>query len=230
MTISRQEEFLETGRTNQKARTRLALVRAASELLREGEPPSMPDAAERAMVSVATAYRYFRTAEELWDEAAYDVSHLFDENELSRQIEDKGDDVEARVETLIREWAWVTLDHHVLARRSTKASIESWFAQHARGEEPHVARPRQRTRWNSLALEPLRGRVDDHHIDAMVEALSLVWGAEPVITYLDVLNLSPDAAKERMLSTARWIVRAGLAEAARREPSSASPRAETSVT
>lgn len=201
-------------RTNQKERTRQALIGAARELLGEGQSPSMPDAAERAMVSVATAYRYFRTAEELWDHAAYDTSHLFDEDELRQSIEAHGDDVEARLDTLIREWAWVTIDQHVIARRSVKVSIESWFAQHARGEEdPQIARPRQRTRWNAFALEPLRGRLDDADVDALIEALGLVWGAEPAITYLDVLDLSPESAKERMLTTAMWILQAGLADA-----------------
>lgn len=174
----------------------------------------MPEAAERAMVSVATAYRYYSSAEELWNDAvAYDASNLFDADAVRAAIEAEGDDVEARVETVIRECAWSLIDNHVFLRRSAKASLDAWFAQDARGEEPDSSRPRQRTTWNALALEPLRGRIEDHHVDAIVEALGLVWGAEPTITLLDVLDLSPQAAKDRMLTTARWILRAGLADA-----------------
>lgn len=55
---------------------------AATKLIRDGRPPSMPEAAERALVSVATAYRYFRTAEELWEDAAlYSSAELIDSDE-----------------------------------------------------------------------------------------------------------------------------------------------------
>jgi len=47
------------GRTNQKARTQRAIVDACVELIRQGQPVTMPDVAKTAMVSEATAYRYF---------------------------------------------------------------------------------------------------------------------------------------------------------------------------
>ena len=47
------------GRTNQKARTRQAIVDACVELIRRGQPVTMPEVAKAAMVSEATAYRYF---------------------------------------------------------------------------------------------------------------------------------------------------------------------------
>jgi AcrR family transcriptional regulator len=48
-----------TGRANQKARTRKAIVDACRELTRSGAEITMPDVARAAMVSEATAYRYF---------------------------------------------------------------------------------------------------------------------------------------------------------------------------
>src|SRR6202453_3109464 len=47
------------GRTNQKARTRRAIVAACVDLIRQGQPVTMPEVAKAAMVSEATAYRYF---------------------------------------------------------------------------------------------------------------------------------------------------------------------------
>src|ERR1700685_1757767 len=46
-------------RTNQKARTRRAIVEACLELIRRGQPVTMPEVAKAALVSEATAYRYF---------------------------------------------------------------------------------------------------------------------------------------------------------------------------
>ena len=47
------------GRTNQKARTERAIVEACVELIRQRQPVTMPEVAKTAMVSEATAYRYF---------------------------------------------------------------------------------------------------------------------------------------------------------------------------
>jgi AcrR family transcriptional regulator len=47
------------GRPNQKARTRRAIVEACVELIRQRQTVTMPEVAKAAMVSEATAYRYF---------------------------------------------------------------------------------------------------------------------------------------------------------------------------
>ena len=46
-------------RTNQKARTKRAIVGACRDLMGDGSQPTMPEVARAAMVSEATAYRYF---------------------------------------------------------------------------------------------------------------------------------------------------------------------------
>jgi AcrR family transcriptional regulator len=47
------------GRTNQKARTQRAIVEACVELIRQRRSVTMPEVVKAAMVSEATAYRYF---------------------------------------------------------------------------------------------------------------------------------------------------------------------------
>lgn len=47
------------GRINQKARTQRAIIEACVELIRQRRSVTMPDVAKAAMVSQATAYRYF---------------------------------------------------------------------------------------------------------------------------------------------------------------------------
>jgi AcrR family transcriptional regulator len=47
------------GRTNQKARTERAIVEACVGLIRQRQSVTMPEVAKTAMVSEATAYRYF---------------------------------------------------------------------------------------------------------------------------------------------------------------------------
>src|SRR4029079_18650338 len=74
-----------TGRPNQKSRTRKDLLQAATRLLKQGRNPTLDEVAEEAMVSRATAYRYFPSADALLLEASLDVAvpepaDLFDED------------------------------------------------------------------------------------------------------------------------------------------------------
>src|SRR5512141_1791085 len=55
-----------SGRTQQKRRTRDALVSAARDLVAQGgTPPTVEEAAVAASISRTTAYRYFRSQKEL---------------------------------------------------------------------------------------------------------------------------------------------------------------------
>ena len=53
------------GRRNQRLRTRKDLLLAAAGLLKEGRTPTMDDVAQHALVSRATAYRYFPSIDAL---------------------------------------------------------------------------------------------------------------------------------------------------------------------
>jgi len=62
------------GRPNQRRRTRKDLLQAASRLMKQGRQPSLEEIAEEALVSRATAYRYFPSVEALLLEASLDVA------------------------------------------------------------------------------------------------------------------------------------------------------------
>jgi len=131
------------------------------------------------------------------------------------------------VEVVIRRLGWGFIDHELLARQVMKTSLDRWFAQQGGDAEPRPVRPGQRNKWNALALEPLRDELEDFQVDSLVEALGFVLGTEAVVTLLDALELSPEAAKERQLATAMWILRGGLAEMAtheKRKPTRKPPR------
>ncbi|MGE0723371.1 MAG: helix-turn-helix domain-containing protein, partial [Alphaproteobacteria bacterium] len=61
-------------RWRQRRRTRKDLLQAAARLARRGERPSLDQVAVEAMVSRATAYRYFPNVEALLIEASLDVA------------------------------------------------------------------------------------------------------------------------------------------------------------
>ncbi len=61
----------ETGRINQKLRTRQALVDAARDLVAPGASPTLAEVADHALTSKTTAYRYFASAEALPEEVFF---------------------------------------------------------------------------------------------------------------------------------------------------------------
>lgn len=203
----------EEGRINQKRRTRAAILEAAKHLLREGQMPSVAEAADIACVSRATAYRYFPTQEYLLSEAALesaktDINHLL---EQSAPTDDPG----ARLDTLVQVLQQVTLEQEAAFRTLLQLSLES----HATGgQKPEATEERlrggRRIGWIEEALAPLGNsfKKDPATFRRVVAALSLCMGIEALIVLQDVCGLEAKEAVE----VSRWVAQA-LLQAGRRE-------------
>jgi AcrR family transcriptional regulator len=210
MVLSRQEKSptSRAGRTNQKARTRKALIAAAVELIREGKVASIPDAAERALMSPATAYRYFSSAQALWEEASLEIVEDWD----TEQIDQAGDDPRARLDAAVQGVGWHMLDDELPYRNLVRSSLERWYEQSRLPDHERMPiREGRRMAYNSKVVEPLRGRVPDTTIDQLLNALALVWGTEAVLVLRDVCRLDTEQAKTTMLCAARWMLDGFLA-------------------
>ncbi|HEY1830482.1 MAG TPA: helix-turn-helix domain-containing protein [Acidimicrobiales bacterium] len=214
--VSRQEESItKRERSNQKARTRKAILDAAVELLREGRVATVPEAAERAQVSVATAYRYFPSAELLAQEASRQAIEFgADVEETLAAIDAAGDDVHGRVDALARTIGWMMLHDQARFRLGARAGSDTWFAQQQIAPEDRVpVRMGRRTIQIRHALVPLEGKLSDEQMEQLVAAFIIVVGFEAVISLTDVAQLDPEAALEVMINTCRWILDGALAEA-----------------
>src|ERR1019366_10595482 len=102
----------------QKARTRRALLDAATQLIRDGKPPSMPEVAEAALVSPATAYRYFPSAQALWEEASLELVEPWSTD----LVDNAGNDPAARLDAVVKTIGWHMLDEKVLYRSLVRAA------------------------------------------------------------------------------------------------------------
>jgi AcrR family transcriptional regulator len=211
MTLSRQAKSSKTtsGRSNQKARTRQALVAATAELIREGKAPSIPDAAERALMSPATAYRYFSSAQSLWEEASLEIIEDWD----TGQIDQVGDDPRARLDAVVQGVGWHMLDDELPYRNLVRASLERWYEQSGLpANERMPVRQGRRMVYNTKVVEPLRHELPDVAIDQLINALALVWGTEAVLVLRDVCRLDTEQAKDTMLRASRWMLDGFLAQ------------------
>src|SRR5947209_5555161 len=98
-----EERWSTSGRANQKRRTHNAIVQAAVELMRTGREVTMLEVAKAALVSEATAYRYFPDLVSLLREAM--AGQMPAPTEALKAVADSRDPVEriaAATEHLLR--------------------------------------------------------------------------------------------------------------------------------
>ena len=115
-------------RLNQRRRTRAALVAAISEAVRRGETPTVAEAAEAAGLSRATAYRYFTSQQALLLEVSLDAIGTFPYADAV-----DASTVESRVDTVIRAFSRMTVNHERTLRFFLMLSMEQWLRAHKNG-------------------------------------------------------------------------------------------------
>ena len=173
----------------------------------------MPEAADRALISVATAYRYFASAEDLWWEGSAAAINEPAITATDNLIEAVGSDPEARLEALIRLVNFPMLDDQVPYRRLAKAALEQWFSQ-ADTPEGGRAPVREGRRNGRIAkvVEPLRGHLPKKDVDRIAHALGVVVGTDVMLALTDGVGLDAREAKKAMLDAGRWLLSGALAE------------------
>ena len=172
----------------------------------------MPQAADRALVSVATAYRYFPSAEDLWWEASNEaVGQTM--AEVKQRVDDAGSDPRARLDALLRSAGFRMLDDQVPYRRISKIALEHWFGQVDAPERERVpVRQGRRNEQIDNVLAPLKGRMSKKDLDRIAHALGLVVGTEAMIALTDAVGLDVPAAKRTLLDAGRWLLAGALGE------------------
>jgi AcrR family transcriptional regulator len=195
-----------SGRANQRRRTRKDLLEAAARLLRDGRTPSLEEVAEAALVSRATAYRYFPSMEALLREAALDVQTPDAETLFADESE---------VEPVARlEKVDEVLDRTLQANEAAfRMMLAHSMERVVRGEtgKGEPVRQNRRTPLIEAALAPARDRLDPKTTRLLAQALAVMIGTESMVVTKDVLQLSDAEARD----VRRWAIRA-LVEAARR--------------
>ena len=186
------------GRANQKTRTRRAIVDACRELVRTGSDVTMPEVARRALVSEATAYRYFpdltsllaETIDDLWPSAA----------EALAPVASSADPVE-RV-----RFACEFLLRGVLSYQgAVRAMISGTITR------PGLAPVRPGIRFGLIdhALAPFGDGAD---LAQLKRDLAVTVSAEALFTLTDMCGLSPEEAIVSATRTAATLTAAAFAQ------------------
>lgn len=200
------------GRVNQRRRTRKDLLAAAARLLKAGQSPDMDAIAAEAMVSRATAYRYFPNVEALLVEApldgeAPDPAGVFAGNDSTDPVERL-----LLAERALHEMTW---RNESQLRLMLAASLER-VAKGETGDGTMPVRQNRRLPLIEAALEPVRKRLRKAEYDQLCAALSLVFGTESMIVFRDVLGVKEPAAQKVKAWMIRTLVERALEESPRR--------------
>jgi AcrR family transcriptional regulator len=185
-----------TGRVNQKMRTRKAIVDAARELMHTGAEVTMPEVAKAALVSEATAYRYFPDLISLLAEAMEGTWPS--PAESLRPVAHSSDPVER-----------VAFATEYLLRRvhayqgAVRAMISGTITR------PRAAGDRPGHRFG-LIDEALAPVPDSEELARLKEGLWVIVSAESFFTLTDLCGLSPDEAIASAVRTASALTQAIL--------------------
>ncbi|MGW7258306.1 TetR/AcrR family transcriptional regulator [Streptomyces sp. NPDC054834] len=192
----------DTGRSNQKRRTRTAIVEAARELIASGGDVTMPAIARAALVSEATAYRYFPDLPSLISEALAGVWPP--PAEALAPVADSADPAE-RV-----AFACEFLLRGILLRQG---AVRAMIAATITHPETASARPGVRFGLIDHALAPLEGTLgatDPAAFSQLKRDLAVVVSAEALFTLTDLCGLGPDDAVNSAVRTAATLTEAAV--------------------
>jgi AcrR family transcriptional regulator len=192
------------GRPNQRQRTRKDLLQAASLLMKQGRHPGIEEIAEAALVSRATAYRYFPNVDALLLEAALDVATP-DADTIFR--DERSDDPALRIVRVDAAFQRMIEANEPQLRLMLAKSLEQSVSGTNAPGIP--ARQNRRTPLIEVALEPARRALKPDAMKMLARALAIVIGTEAHIVTRDVLQLSDKEAEK----VRRWAIQALVAAA-----------------
>ncbi len=191
--------YEQTGRRNQKARTRDALVAAARQLLATGIEPTVEAAAAAAAISRTTAYRYFPNQRALVVAAHPEI------DSLSLLPQDPPTDPEARLELVMQGAVRIVLDWEAQLRAALRLSL----APDADPTGPVLRRGRV-IGWIEDALAPLARTHPDIDRRALAVAVRSATGIEAFVWLVDIAGVTREEAAATMRWTARTMLRAAV--------------------
>lgn len=196
-------------RANQKSRTRRAILDAALAFVEEGALPTVVEAAERAQVSRATAYRYFPTQPDLL-QALVALNPTMKEVGAALAGTDS-EDPAVRLGVLLDAYNPRVLAAEPWMRAIYRTMLDAWLRSDRDGaRESH--RVPLRLDWVEEALAPVAD-LDEERRRRLATALTLMLGIEPITVLKDVCGLDDEETLEVLSWAAGALLRAGLEEA-----------------
>jgi AcrR family transcriptional regulator len=192
-----------SGRRQQKARTRHALIDSVRKLLADGITPSVEQAAAAASISRTTAYRYFPNQRSLLLAAHPEIEAP------SLLGEDAPEDAARRFELAVEALTRLVVETEPQQRAMLRLALGPDHGD----REQLLLRQGRAIGWLEEALAPLRDRLPRAAIRRLVLATRSACGIEALVWLTDVAGLSRDEAVAVMRWSAHALFQRAIADA-----------------
>ena len=188
--------------SNRQLRARKDLLQAAARLTKSGGKPTMDEVAKEALISRATAYRYFKNIDALLLEAP------LDEAVGTPELMFEGDDSTDPEKRVVAAEAAM----HELAYRN-EAQLRVMLANSIGRDAVAPGTPVRQNRRSDLidaALATSKERFSPANYKTLRAALAIIFGTESMIVCQDVLGIDEKTARKVKSWAVRALVRAAL--------------------
>ncbi|MGD9922560.1 MAG: TetR/AcrR family transcriptional regulator [Pseudorhodoplanes sp.] len=186
--------YLDSGRIDQKRRTRNILIKAAADLIAQGRDVSISDIVNITKIGRTTVYRYFPTLDVLIANAALWKVAGPDQSEIDTRVAQASSPAE-RIDAMVVENDRLTNRHSREFRAMLRVSLDNG----AKGQQ------RARVRYFAFqrALADLEKVADKATVEKLICALTLTVGIEAQIVLKEICLLNDAEARE----VKRWVAK-----------------------
>lgn len=183
---------LDTGRSQQKLKTRAKILETTQDLMQKGQAKSLEYVANTAGISRATIYRYFSNINTLCSEAGLDI-HTKSPVTLFQEV--KHLSVMDRVLYIQNYFNDLFLENEPAFR-----TYLSLYLKEDIDNSKRSSRGARRIAALKLALIPVQNQLDNMTYEKLIIVSTVLMGTEPLIATKDVCNLNNSDSKE----TLKW--------------------------
>lgn len=176
------DEYLSSGRANQKLETRKEIIASAKYFISQGIEFTLEDVAKKAKISRATIYRYYSNADILISEAALEIPKDSETiNKALRHLK-----IDERLFGIQEYYNTFTINNENAFRKYLSVVIKPSNSGNERGAR------RNETLQKALKESTLKQKEKNK----LSNLLTVLMGIEPLIVTKDVCGLNNEQSKE----------------------------------
>lgn len=177
------DDYINTGRTNQKQETRDKILKGAQQFINKGLAFNLQDVANKTGLSRATIYRYYSNVEVLASEASLDIKTLSPQS-IIKELEGKN----------LQEMILGIQDYFNTHATENEHAFRKYLSFVIVSNPSEIKRGARRKKTLQLAFDNA-GFAEKEKKDLM-HLLTILMGIEPLIITKDVSGLSNEESRK----------------------------------
>ena len=179
------KKYINSGRKNQKLKTRDQILKSTQDLMDSGDDFSLEDVAKKADISRATIYRYYSNVDILAAEAILDLNTKSSE-ELVESVQDK--DIRTAIMDIQDYYNDLTLDFEAGFRKYMSVILNGPASKSMRGA--------RRKKTLLMIMEQKSPNLSAEEREKLANLATVLMGVEAFVVTKDVCGLDNKQSKE----------------------------------